>query len=812
VQGVCASRDGGVWVGVDGKVRKFKDGVLADDLGPAPWGLAGLNQMLETQDGDIVGGTVDSGLHLLTPEKTVLSFTRTNGLMPENWVRSLFEDRERNMWVGSGSGGLVALRRAKVSVLTPPDHWQGRAVLSVTARNTNDIWVGTEGAGVYRSHMGVWSQLGAETGLSHLFAWTVSQDAEGRIWVGTWGGGIFLEENGKFNRVPKLEDLRTPTQAIYHGKGGVTWIGTDDGLLRYEGGKVVQYGEAEGLQVPHVRTMLESPDGTLWFGMFGGGLGSLSGGALKQYGIRDGLTSEFVQCLKLDSEGALWIGTSGGGLFRFKNGRFAAITKAQGLPDNVICDIEADGRGYFWMSSHAGIIRASKAELNACADGVTNQIDCLTYARGEGMPTLECSGGLQPAGCRTADGKLWFATSKGLVRLDPEEVKRNSLPPPVLIEELKVDDKTQSPQPQTVKPKTSSPRTQTAITDNVNTQDFRIAPGAHRYEFTFTALSFTVPEKVRFRYRLEGLDPHWTDAGTKRSVNYSYIPPGSYTFRVTACNNDGVWNEIGAAVTLTVFPQFWQTWWFRLLAVIFSAALVTAVVVLVTRRRMREKMDRLERQRAVERERTRIARDIHDDLGASLTRITMLSQSARAELENSTAAADVDRIYDTARELTRAMDEIVWAVNPKHDTLDSLATYLGRFAQGFLAASHVSCRLDLPMQLPSWPVTAETRHNLFLAFKESLNNAIKHSGTKEVHVSMDMADAGFSLVVEDTGCGFEANGAARPRAEFPRTATGNGFLHMRQRLDEIGGQCEIMSSPGKGTKVVFVVPVKLAKP
>ena len=261
---------------------------------------------------------------------------------------------------------------------------------------------------------------------------------------------------------------------------------------------------------------------------------------------------------------------------------------------------------------------------------------------------------------------------------------------------------------------------------------FRIGPGAHRYEFSFTGLSFTVPEKVRFSYRVEGLDPDWADASTKRLVNYSYIPPGDYTFRVTACNNDGVWSEPGAAVHFTVLPQFWQTWWFRALSGLGAAGLITAVVLLVTRRRMREKLERLEQQRAIERERTRIARDIHDDLGASLTRITMLSQSARAELEPSAAASDLDRIFDTARELTRAMDEIVWAVNPQHDTLDSLATYLGRFAQGFLASAHVSCRLDVPMQLPTWPVTAETRHNLFLAFKESLNNAVKHSQTTEV--------------------------------------------------------------------------------
>jgi signal transduction histidine kinase len=259
-----------------------------------------------------------------------------------------------------------------------------------------------------------------------------------------------------------------------------------------------------------------------------------------------------------------------------------------------------------------------------------------------------------------------------------------------------------------------------------------------------------------------------------------------------------------------VLPFFWQTWWFRALAGVAAAAAIAGVVLSVTRVRMKRKLEKLERQRAIERERTRIAKDIHDDLGASLTRITMLSQSARADVENSPVAADLDRIFDTAREMTRAMDEIVWAVNPKHDTLDSLATYLGRFAQGFLASAHVRCRLDVPMQLPSWPLTAEIRHNLFLAFKEALHNAVKHAKTSEVHISVTIQSGGFVLRVDDKGCGFQAEGWERRGIDLYRPGSGNGLPNMRQRLTEIAGRCDIKSEPGKGTVVEFSVPVKVA--
>jgi signal transduction histidine kinase len=528
--------------------------------------------------------------------------------------------------------------------------------------------------------------------------------------------------------------------------------------------------------------------------MNGGGLGRLRDGALKQFRKHDGLSSDFLQSLKLDADGTLWIGTSGGGLNRMRHDKFAAITHTNGLADNVICHIEEDNGGYFWMSSHNGIMRVAKTELKACADGQTNWVDCLNYGKGEGLPTLECSGGMQPAGCKTSDGRLWFPTSKGLVAIDPSDVKKNQLPPPVVIEELLVDG---HPLPDLQR--ANSP--------------LQIPPGRHRFEFRFTGLSFTVPEKVRFKHRLEDLESDWSEPDSKRSADYSYIAPGDYTFRVMACNNDGVWSEKQAALRFTVLPLFWQTWWFRMLYLISGGAAVAATVVFAMRRRLERKLERLEQQRALERERARIAKDIHDDLGASLTRISMLSQSARSELDQSDAASDLDRIYDTARELTRAMDEIVWAVNPQHDTLDSLATYLGKFAQDFLAAAHIKCRLDVPMQLPTWPLTAEIRHNLFLAFKEALNNAVKHARTSEVWISLAINGMGFTLQLEDKGCGFASNAAGNGSPGDPaRLSSGYGLVNMRRRLAEIGGHCEIQSTRGTGTRVALVVPVKVALP
>jgi ligand-binding sensor domain-containing protein/signal transduction histidine kinase len=794
VQAICPSSDGGLWIAVDGRLRKWRDKQWVEDRGATPWGNVSCSPLLETQSGNLAGGTVDSGLFLMLPNRQSICFNTTNGL-PQSWVRSLTEDHEGNLWLGAGSGGLVLVRASKVSSVNPPDRWQGRSVLAANMTGDGAMWIGTEGAGIYRLQNDQWTRMTEADGLANLYVWALSEDSRGQLWAGTWGGGVFMWRDGRFARVPGLEDISAPTPALLHTATGPSWIGTGDGLLRYDAGTITRYGRKEGLQLPDVRAIAQADDGALWFGMSGGGLGRLKDGRLKQFRESDGLANDFIQCLKLDSDGTLWIGTLGGGLNRLRQGHFATVGVAQGLANGVICQIADDGEGSFWMGSHGGIMRVNKVELNRCADGETNAVNCITCGKGEGLPTLECSGGMQPGGCKTPDGRLWFPTSKGLVVINPALVKINELPPPVVIEEVLVDGKP-------------------APLDAGGSTPLRIPPGGPLVEFRYTGLSFAVPENVRFKYRLEGLGSDWLEAGTQRSVRYSYIPPGDYTFHVIACNNDGVWNEKGASLAFTMLPRFWQTWWFRVTAGVAACAGVAGSVLVETRRRMRRKLERLERQRALERERARIARDIHDDLGASLTRITLLSQSARAEHERPAGDSDLDQIYDTARELTRAMDEIVWAVNPQHDSLDSLATYLGRFAQDFLAAAHVRCRLDFPMQLPAWPLTAEVRHNLFLAFKEALNNAVKHAASTEVRVSLSINPLGFSLRVEDHGVGFimparagHANGNGAPESD--RADSGNGLVNMRQRLDEIGGLCEIRSVPDEGTLVTFTVPVKL---
>ena len=782
VRGVCAADAGGWWVVRDGRIRRWQNGTWSDERGP--WDDNEINGSIELRDGALVFATMDDGVHLVRPDGTTLVFNHQTALI-QNWARALFEDREGNLWIGAGSGGVAMVRRTEFSVLNSPDSWEGRTVLSVAPGKDGALWIGTEGSGVYRYFQNTWKHFGHEEGFDNLFVWSLTVDDEGQVWAGTWGNGAYRLDGDRFVRVPEIEVGESPVLALtYVSSDRTLWAGTGNGVLQLTNEKPRWYLHDIKPSPLFVPAMARDNQGATWLALGDGGLGRVSNYELKRYDERDGLAGKGVQCLLADGD-TLWIGSREGGLDRFKNGQFASIGVAQGLPNKVVCHIADDGLGYLWISTHHGIFRVAKDELNRCADGLIPVVSGQAYDRNDGLPTLEFSGGLQAAGCRTKDGRLWFTSSKGVVSADPTTVHLNLLPPPVAVESLTVDGRTQ----------TDSTGKTTRLT---------LRPDHERLEFQYTALSLAAPDKILFKYRLAGLDKDWIDAGVKRTAFYSHLPAGDYRFQVIACNNDGIWNTAGASLAFSVLPFYWQTWWFRSGVALLALGLVAWSVRYETRRRMQRRVEELEYERGIERERARIAQDIHDDIGSSLTRITMLTQSVRSGMDQPYQVTPVlGRIHDTAIEVTHTLDEIVWALDPQHDTLESLARYLARFAQERLGEAGVSCRLDLPMNLPAWPLSTQTRHNLLLAFKEALSNALKHAAATEVQIALELGRDEFVITMRDNGRGFDQSKTAGVTSDSSRI--GNGLGNLRRRLAQIGGHCDIVSSPGNGTRIAFTI-------
>jgi signal transduction histidine kinase len=499
----------------------------------------------------------------------------------------------------------------------------------------------------------------------------------------------------------------------------------------------------------------------------------------------DGLPLEHISALYADEAGVLWIGTDGRGLVRFDGDKWINYTVRNGLLGDSVAYLIEDLQGYLWIGSNAGLMRAPKQALNAVAAGVTNFVSCHAYGKRDGLPTSECTAGSQPAACRTADGRLWFPTTKGLASVDPARLSINTNPPPVVIESVLVDG-------QELNTNGLRARLPSALT---------ILARKEQLEIQYTSLNLAAPERSRFRYRLEGYEKAWVEAGDRRSAPYSKLPPDTYRFHVIACNEDGVWNEQGAFLTVTVLPPFWRKWWFVTSATACLLGMIVGVVHYVSTQRLQRQLEGLRQQQALEKERARIARDIHDQVGASLTQVSILGEMVESDKDSpAEVEAHAKQISQTARETSRALDEIVWTVNPSNDTLDGLINYVCKYAQEYLAVADLRYRLDVPPQLPATPISPEVRHNVFLAAKEAITNIVKHARASSAWLRLRLDSGTFTLEIQDDGrgpAGLDSQ-AAQSR---------NGLRNMRKRMEDIGGTFTVGPAPEHGTLVRLTVPV-----
>ena len=492
----------------------------------------------------------------------------------------------------------------------------------------------------------------------------------------------------------------------------------------------------------------------------------------------------------------MWIGTLGGGLLRFDNGTFTRVTTQQGLPDNSITQLLDDGQGNLWAATYAGLFRAAKKDLKNLASGIVDEIAFSLHGRYDGLPAQAYSGWFQPSCWRARDGRLWFTTVKGVVAVDPRDVVVNHRPPPVVIEEMRVDGVPHEFKSAAGADELSSTNTPLSI-----------SPGRHYVEFRFTGINFTAPDKVRCKWRLEGAEKEWRESMNQRVIGYGPLLPGDYRLRVLAANSDGIWNETGASVAFVVLPFFWETWWFRTVLTAAVCCGLALAVALLLRHRHRLELERLARVHEMERERTRIARDMHDEIGSKLARISFLSEIVKGEEkapnhQNGT----VDSLSRTARELLQSLDRMLWAVNPRNDSLERLSAYLNHYAAEYFQNTPIRCRLSFPENLPAIQLSAETRHNIFLAFEEALANTLKHSAATQVTADLTCHNGTIEIAIHDNGRGFDVETPVEAAAK--REAGGHdGLSGMIDRMRSLGGECRVTSSPGGGTLVQFLLPI-----
>jgi signal transduction histidine kinase/ligand-binding sensor domain-containing protein len=780
VQDIIPVADDGLWVWETNSLRLWRDGAwVLEARGTKPLAAA---RAFATRQGELwLFGDPEAVYHV-DRTGTITQLSRAKGF-PSTLINCWIEDEDGNLWLGSRDAGLIRIRPRQFRVYGQEEGLPEEMVVSVCQDRDGTLWAGTGQGGLARLGDDRFETLiKPRIHGDWLQGVVVFPHRDGGIWVsaaqgniGRWTDSQLLNPFGS-GRSP----VRFPS-VLHQDRRGRLWMGTGRGLQRFDGSETVRFDAASGfVGGTGVRALAEDNTGAIWIGTGPGTLWRFAEEKFQRIPTPTNWPTARIAALYADPEGIVWVGTLGGGLWRYADGVLGRVTKANGLPDDSVTQLLEDDDGQLWGGTYSGLFRAPKADLARVARGESQRLTCAIYGRSDGLPSTEFHGWNQPACWRTMDGQLWFSTVKGLLAVTPDQIISNPRPPPVVIEEMHVDG-----QPWTLPPHQAGAE---ALV--------RLEPGRHTVEFHFTALSFVAPDKLRFRWKLEGADNAWREEINRRLVSYGPLPPGEYRLRVQAANNDGVWNEAGDQLAFRIPPHFWETIWFRLLLV----ATGFAALVLGLSHRHKLSLERIQRRHEMERERIRIAQDLHDDLGARLTQISLLSSLAgREQTPVGEAKQLVFQVRDTCRDMVAALNEIVWAVNPRNDSCHELVGYLGHFAEQFLRAAGIRCRLEIPHKLPHIPLSPEIRHHVFLAFKEAVNNAVKHAGASEVQIEARLATNQLIVSVADNGRGFAIAPGIPPE--------GNGLANMRQRMQKLGGLCEIHSTPGKGSTVRFELPL-----
>jgi ligand-binding sensor domain-containing protein/two-component sensor histidine kinase len=749
VQTLLADARDGIWIGTPGGLVYAKAGRVERTYTKRD-GLPGnrISALFQDRKG-VVWISTDGGLARATQDK-IERFT-TGDLPAAGGVLSIYQDRERNLWLGTEADGLQVLRDQKFATYTTQDQLSSDLTRCVFQDKRGTIWVGTDD-GLNRFQNKTFSNVTTKDGLSSNVILALAEDAAGDLLVGT-PDGLNVLRDGKVKTYTSADGLADDfVRSLYLDNDGSVWIGTRRGLSHWESGSFRTYTQADGLGNDFVGALLRDRGGSLWIGTLHG-LTRLKNGKFQTYTVSDGLSSDTITALHEDREGVLWIGTQDGGLNRLAGGRISRYRTD--LPA-VISGILEDAEGGLWMASQTGIFRMAKNRSNATP---------VQYGVADGLVVSECSEGGHPSVWKNQDGSLWFATVKGIATIDPRHAQLNLLAPPVVIEQVLIDGQAFLPAPQ-----------------------MDVPPGRSRLSFEYAGLSFITPQKVKFKYRLDGFDRDWVDAGTRRTAYYTNISPGRYRFRVLASNADGVWNDVGAVQSLWLMPHFYQTYWFYML-LLMTAALLAYVFYHWRLKQVEVQFD------AVLGERNRIAREIHDTLAQGFVAVSIQLEVISRLLPGSVEAAE-GMLGQTRTLVQSSLAEArrsIWKLRSEGPEKGDLASKLTKMVAQVTALTKMKIRFQVAGPYHKLPERVESE--LIKIGQEAVTNVVRHAGAKNIEIGLIYDAKKLTMTISDNGRGFEgAVKAAGPEGHF-------GLQGMRERAAQIGAELTVTSTPGQGTRI-----------
>jgi signal transduction histidine kinase/ligand-binding sensor domain-containing protein len=786
------SRHGGFWLVSRRECFLVRAGKW-QRIGELPYALPTMSEVALNYE-DSVGQ-----LWVINRERSRPVSVATNGLVVEHHFtsrpnlscRAFLEDHEGNRWWSVLNDGIRRFRPRRLELVSDGTNLFPNTVTAVAADTSEGVWALT-GRGVIRITNTVTRVANL---LTNPVVYPVSLWVEPEaVWVGAHRTGLYRLAGDGVQRFRDEESDPEATfllSAVFRDARGELLAGSAEGLFRFAGDKITRVEDADILESGHgdFRAFAQDRKGRLYAGLRNGGL-LLREGELWSTPIGD-LPGDDIAALWCDAEDTLWLGVTSHGLCRLKNGKvFSFEATHVRLPQNIYGIVE-DNLGFLWLTSSEGIFRVSRAQLNAVADGRAKDATVRWFDKSDGMLSAQCTGGQQPVATRSSDGKMWFATTTGLYVIDPVHLPQNDLKPNVIIEEVLVDDR-----PVWKYPLNSSRLAPTAL---------KVAPNNSRLEVRFTALSLTQPQRNRFRYQLARHNGDWVEGNTQRVAYYTRVPHGDYQFKVMACNNDGLWNETGATLAITVLPHVWQTLWFRSVAVFCFGLLLFSGYRWRVRGLERERALQHEFSRALlesqEQERKRIAAELHDSLGQSLLTVKNYATMAMKEptLPEKTQK-QLREISDSASTSIEEVRSIARALRPYQLDRFGLTRTLEDTAATVTRAGNLQIQAEV--ENIDGLFSADAEIGIYRIAQESLNNVVKHSRASTARFEVCKEDGVLRMTVEDNGVGFNYDAAING------SSSGFGLANLRERVRLLGGSLKIETAPGKGTRLAIDIPAK----